>query len=294
MSKIYIAAVKQFQYQVAMKFITLSINGSVAFINLLGFILLLTTKKLNIFFVNQKNLILTWCTTEILFLVNDSVSLSLLHLNLSPILIANLLVIWNNISKTLNLLYLLLNMLILTDRFFMTFFHVKYHQKCKPSTTKMVICVTVLFVVLTAVPPLAIYFKEMYQLYQFYAEVYDYVYCGTEWLIMFEMVLVYVYIFRIATKNRRSRRDSFSFRNIRFTHYVPTFIVLTFVLFAVFPDQQYYYYLWIKKIIFSQSNHKFYMILYRCGFLSDTIIYVCLMPAVRKNFFRLLKKWRKL
>ena len=125
----------------------------------------------------------------------------------------------------------------------------------------MVICVTVLFVVLTAVPPLAIYFKDMYQLYQFYVEVYDYVYCGTEWLIMFEMVLVYVYIFRIATKNRRSRRDSFSFRNIRFTHYVPIFIVLTFVLFAVFPDQQYYYYLWIKKINFSQSNHKFYMIL---------------------------------
>lgn len=176
-------------------------------------------------------------------------------------------------------------MLILTDRFFVTFFHVKYHQRCKPSTTKMVICVTVLFVVLTAVPPLAIYFKDMYQLYQFYAEVYDYVYCGTEWLIMFEMVLVYVYILWIATKkNRRSRRDFFSYRNIR----VPTFIVLTFVLFTVIPDQQYYYGLWIKKT--NRSNNKLDFILYRCGFLSDTIIYVCLMPAVRKNFFRLLKK----
>ena len=267
-----------------------SVNGSVAFINSLGFILLFTTRKLNIFFVNQKNLILTLCTTEILFLVNDSVSLSVLHVDLSPILIANLLVVCHNISKTLNLLYLLLNMLILTDRFFVTFFHVKYHQRCKPSTIKMLICVTVLFVVLTAVPPLIMYFKEMYQLYQLYAQVYDYVYCGTEWLIMFEMVLVYVYIFRIATKNRRSRRDSFSFRNIRFTHYVPTFIVLTFVLFAVFPDQQYYYNLWIKKTKFSQRKQKFYIILYRCGFLSDTIIYVCLMPAVRKNFFRLLKK----
>ena len=179
-----------------------SVNGSVAFINSLGFILLFTTRKLNIFFVNQKNLILTLCTTEILFLVNDSVSLSVLHVDLSPILIANLLVVCHNISKTLNLLYLLLNMLILTDRFFVTFFHVKYHQRCKPSTIKMLICVTVLFVVLTAVPPLIMYFKEMYQLYQLYAQVYDYVYCGTEWLIMFEMVLVYVYIFRIATKNR--------------------------------------------------------------------------------------------
>ena len=292
MSKLlYTAAVKQFQFQVAMEFIMLSINGSVAFINLLGFIMLLKTRKVNIFFINQKNLILALCNTEILFLVNDSVSLSLLHLNLSPILIANLLVICHNISKTLNLLYLLLNMLILTDRFFVTFFHVKYYQRCKPSTTKMVICVTVLFAVLTAVPPLVIYFNGMYQLYQLYAELYEYVYCGTEWLILLEMVLVYVYIFRTATKNRRSRGDFFSFRNIHFTHYVPTFIVLTFVLFAVFPDQQYYYYLWIKKTNFYQNNHKFYMILYRCGFFSDTIIYVCLMPAVRKNFFRLLMKW---
>ena len=50
---LYIAAVKQFQFQVAMEFIILSINGSVAFINLLGFILLLNTRKVNIFFINQ-------------------------------------------------------------------------------------------------------------------------------------------------------------------------------------------------------------------------------------------------
>ena len=272
-----------------MKFIKLSINGSVAFINLLGFILLLTTKKLNIFFVNQKNLILTLCATEILYLVNDIVALSLLYLNISAILLSNLIVIFFNISKTLNLLYLMLNMLILTDRFFMTFFHAKYHQRCKPSTTKMVISVIVLFVVLTAAPPLGMYFNGMYQLYKLCAEVYEYVHCGIEWLLMFEMVLVYVYILWIATKkNRRSRRDFSSYRNIR----VPTFIVLTFVLFTVIPDQQYYYGLWIKKI--NKSNNKDDFILYRCGFLSDTIIYVCLIPAVRKNFFQLLKQCRKM
>ena len=76
-------------------------------------------------------------------------------------------------------------MLILTDRFFVTFFHVKYYQRCKPSTTKMVICVTVLYAVLTAIPPLVIYFNGMYQLYQLYVELYEYVYCGTEWFILF-------------------------------------------------------------------------------------------------------------
>ena len=194
-----------------------------------------------------------------------------------------------NISKTLNLLYLLLNILILTDRFFMTFFHAKYHQRCEPSTTKMVICVIVLFVVLTAAPPLGMYFIGKYQLYKLYAEVYEYVHCGIEWLLIFEMPLVYVYILWIATKkNRRSQRYFFSYRNIR----VPTFIVLTFVLFTVIPDQQYYYGLWIKKT--NRSNNKLDFILYRCGFFSDTIIYVCLIPAVRKNFFQRLTQCRKI
>ena len=284
-----VAAVKQFQFPVAMKIIKLSINGIVAFINLLGFIPLFKTRKNNIFFVNQKILILTLSATEILHLVNDIVALSLFYLNMSADLLSNLRGFFFSISKTLTIVYLLLNMLILTYRFFMTFFHAKYHQRCKPSITKIVICVIVLFAVLIVAPSLVMYFNRMCQLHKLYAEVYEYAYCGIEWFLMIEMPLVYVYMFWIATrKNRRSRRDFISFRYIR----VPTFMVLTFVLFTVIPDQQYYYHQWIKKI--HRSNHsKFYFILYRCGFLLDTIIYVCLTPAVRRNFFRLLKQCYK-
>ena len=135
-----VAAVKQFQFPVAMKIIKLSINGIVAFINLLGFIPLFKTRKNNIFFVNQKILILTLSATKILYLVNDIVALSLFYLKMSADLLSNLIIIFFNISKTLTIVYLLLNMLILTDRFFMTFFHAKYHQRCKPSITKIVIC----------------------------------------------------------------------------------------------------------------------------------------------------------
>ncbi|XP_057308065.1 uncharacterized protein LOC130645954 [Hydractinia symbiolongicarpus] len=135
-----------------------------------------------------------------------------------------------------------------------------------------------------------------------------YVYPGCEILCMVAIVFTYGYLFMKLRQSRRvthsasisssakslpsgttdkSNRSNASVKRSK-RLFVPTFIILTFVIFMVLPDQVYFY-LYLQDINVSSIVHDLFAISYCIAYASDAIVYIFMSPQVRMT---LLKKIR--
>ena len=198
------------------------------------------------------------------------------------------------------LLYIGTMLLITGDRFMLVYYNLRYNSIWTNRRAYLAG-----FVILTcSLSSLTLYFTIDNKTYQYICAVY--IYPGFDALFICVATLTYIYFFkkikehrndRIKYFNRRCRNQAQNENNtrpmarIKNGFYMPTLLIVSFIIFAVAPDVVYFI------AVIQQSNMGatglYFSIFYRVGLAWDAVIYVFFQKEVRNVLKSIAKKCYK-
>ena len=190
-------------------------------------------------------------------------------------------------ATVLGMMYAIVMIIITVDRFLEFRLAIKYTMFCTVKLTKIVV---LFFIFLTSVVfslVLVLFARSPWNYQKF---LWLYVYVPGNIVFVVTASLTYFFIFKKLRQNRRDferRRREVNAgvqKKSTFKLFIPSFIIVTFVLFTVMPN---------LILVFSSKENMpklfqhIWMILYPIGWISDPLIYIFSLKAVRKKIRRI-------
>ena len=174
-------------------------------------------------------------------------------------------------------------MLVTVDRFFVFRLNVKYSLLWSPKKTLKLI--SGLFI-LAAFVFLIYLIKDFVEpILSFYYI--PYIYVGLDTMFIIIAAVTYIYIFKVFKNHRRKKKKSVvrSTKDDSFNLYVPTWIIITFLIFIVIPNYlRFFNSMGLIQLSVGVNVVSQYM--YLIGYLADPLIYIAHLPFARQKIRR--------
>ena len=234
---------------------------------------------------SQKYLMICLCFAEIGLCVTFISNRIIFILHFQKHIISVIISIFQ--ATVLGMMYAIVMIIITVDRFLEFQLTIKYTMFCTVRLTKIVV---LFFIFLTSVVfslVLVLFARSSWNYQKF---LWLYVYVPGNIVFVVTASLIYFFIFKKLRKNRRDferrRRDVNVCvqKKSTFKLFVPSFIIVTFVIFTVMPN---------LILVFSSMENipklfqYIWMILYPTGSILDPLIYIFSLKAVRKKIRRI-------
>ena len=234
---------------------------------------------------SQKYLMICLCFAEIGLCVTFISNRIIFILHFQKHIISVIISIFQ--ATVLGMMYAIVMIIITVDRFLEFQLTIKYTMFCTVRLTKIVV---LFFIFLTSVVfslVLVLFARSSWNYQKF---LWLYVYVPGNIVFVVTASLIYFFIFKKLRKNRRDferrRRDVNVCvqKKSTFKLFVPSFIIVTFVIFTVMPN---------LILVFSSMENipklfqYIWMILYPTGWILDPLIYIFSLKAVRKKIRRI-------
>ena len=258
-------------------------NISVVLIHIVSLILLVTLKQRSLK-GSQKLLLIALSLTELTYALVDIVKQMCFYLNWRKA--GHALILFNSI--TVIFMYIFIMTFIVIDRFLEIYLNIKYSLLCSTIKTNNILLVG-LMICFFLFFPFAI--VQQYNIYDVVDILYLYIYPVFELIFIIVTTFSYFYIIRQVLKCKRSAKKQqkqlsknsrvvyHKHLNNRFKLFVPTLIIVTFLVFMVGPN--------ILRLCVSLDILDHYIgygisfFLIPVGFLADPVIYIFSLKAVR-------------
>ena len=233
---------------------------------------------------SQKLLLIVLCVTELTFAISDIGSTVLHFLELRQF--RN--VIWMFSISSCIVMYIFVMIYITVDRFMEIYLNIKYHIHWCTKKTKVALAVALVMSLLSGIPAIMVGRREPCNVFKVFTL---YVYPILEAVFVIVASFTYFYIIKQVRRHRKvseriekqlsenSKRPYQKPRNNRFRIFVPTLIIITFILFTIGPNI-------IKFCVFldviqkEDEAHIAYIFI-AIGFISDPLIYILNMKFIR-------------
>ena len=270
--------------------IAITLDVSVIFLHLLALTLLFRLKQNNVK-GNQKILIEALCATEL----TSAVMNILQRMSFALRLDGRTAVFFVFNSTTVTFMYIFVMTFIVVDRFLEIYLNIKYNVLWSSKKTKIVLFVGLATCCLLFVPFIII---ELNNPFYIASILYPYIYPVLESLFIIVFICSYFYIIRQVLRYRRNIKKlekelSKNSRVVyhkqfynRFKLFVPTLIVVTFIIFMVAPNTLRSFS--ALKLINATVGYSISYFLIPFGFLADPIIYIFSLKTIRLAFRRIL------
>ena len=274
--------------------VEISVNILAVLVHVAALLLLLKTSQPNIT-GSQKYLFISLCLTELSYCL-----ISLVHFWCKEYgvekSIRKHITIFRRIAVLL--MYYFIMIYITLDRFFAIYLNIKYRVYWSPEKTKRLIFFTSLVCIIASILVSVTWFQMQWSVTTFV-----YVYLYPPFMVVFiicaAITYSYIVIKIIANQQREDRlrkqvtRNNKNFspevqRKSKFTIFVPTIIILTFILFMVIPN----FIHMTNKIILALPTYlvDINWILFPLGFISDAVVYIFSVNALRNICNKYLRK----
>ena len=214
---------------------------------------------------NQIYLLIGLCHTDSMFVMR-SVALTLK-------LLPNLLRYCTELY--LAIIYYFFMILLVLDRFLVCYLYLKYTVYCTPKKLlKIIYSMMFLSTICVLILLVTIHLEQIS--FPVINLVTIFVYTVIDALYVTVVAITYAYIFVVYKRQMKVRKFSYYVKKThdQFQFFVPTLIIVTYILFTVFPD--------IWSLLIQINSSKSYSkiqgigrILYLLGWLADPLIYVC-------------------
>ena len=232
----------------------------------------------------QKLLLIVLCVTELTFTVSDIGSTVLHFLELFQF--RN--VIWMFSISSCIVMYIFVMILITVDRFMEIYLNIKYDIHWCTKKTKVVLAVALAMSLLSGIPAIMVGWREPCDVFKVFTL---YVYPILEAVFVIVASFSYFYIIKQVRRHRKvseriekqlrenNKRPNQKPRNNRFRIFVPTLIIITFMLFTIGPNI-------IKFCVFldiiqKENEAHIAYIFIAIGFIADPLIYILNMKSIR-------------
>ena len=265
----------------------------VIFVQVLAFTLLINVKQ-NDVGGSQKILLIALCMTELTYILVDICEQSCFLMRINYVHEA----LWLFNASSITFMYIFIMTLIVMDRFLEIYLNIKYKIFWSPQKTKIVLIIALATCLLAFIPffVIGLVLKES----RFVASLMFYfIYPILELIFIVTCSCVYYYIIKQLVKLRRntmkqqtqhqekgSKPTYHKGFNYRFKIFVPTLIIVTFLLFMVVPNV-------IRlcaflKMVKTEVAYIVSFTLIPIGFIADPCIYIFNLSAVRSLLRRKL------
>ena len=270
--------------------IVVALDITVIVIHILA-ITLLVRLKLNNVKGSQKILLIALCVTELSYALIDILDHICYKLELDP----RTFVFFVLNSTTVTFMYIFIMTCIVVDRFLEIYLNIKYNILWSSKKTKIVLLIGLVICCLLFIPFIIMELRNRYVTGDTLSR---YIYPVIELVFIIIFSLSYFYIIRQVLKYRRNTKklekqlskNSKVFyhkqSNNRFKLFVPTLIVVTFLLFMIGPSILRLFV--ALKLLNGDVGYRISFVLVPVGFIADPIIYIFSLTAIRSAFKRAL------
>ena len=270
--------------------IVVSLDITVISIHILAVTLLVKLKQHNVK-GSQKVLLIALCVTELTYALIDILDHVCYKLELDP----GTFVFFVLNSTTVTFMYIFIMTCIAVDRFFEIYLNIKYRVLWSSKKTKMVLLIGLIICCILFVPFIIMELKNRYITGDTLSR---YIYPVIELVFIIIFSWSYFYIIRQVLRYRRntktlekqlSRNSRVVYHkqlNSQFKLFVPTLIIVTFLLFMIGPSILRLFV--ALKLLNGDAGYRISFVLVPVGFIADPIIYIFSLKAIRSAFKRVL------
>lgn len=207
----------------------------------------------------------------------------------------------------ISFVYYAVMILLTTDRFFELYLNIKYPLYWSSRQTKRVMLVTWLLAAMFTVTVIVVHYVYKFDYRKMF---YTYFYPIIETIFLIVAGTTYTYVFRVYRKgnkkianlakcsndintgnDRTGRRKSVRVNITHSTFYLPTLLILSFILLIVLPDFIHFFAFQLGATLHEAIEHSIY-ITYQLAFTLDAVFYIFLCPPVRRLMIKLFCKKR--
>lgn len=255
----------------------------VIFVHVIAIRMLISVKTNNVR-GSQKLLLLVLCVTELTFSILD-INNKGLHL----LEYTEYRYIWWMFSiSSAVIMYMFVMTLITIDRFMDIYLNIKYDIHWYAKRTKIALTAAFVLSLLSGIPAVIVGLEDPCKVFKFLSL---YVYPVLEGIFVVIALFTYFYIIKQVQKHKKmSRKIEKQLRENhiipfqkpsrnRFRIYVPTLIIITFILFTIGPNVIKFFY-FLNIIQNHYISHIAYLLI-PVGFIADPLIYILNLKPVR-------------
>lgn len=255
----------------------------VIFVHVIAIRMLISVKTSNVR-GSQKLLLLVLCVTELTFSILD-INNKGLHL----LEYTEYRYIWWMFSiSSAVIMYMFVMTLITIDRFMDIYLNIKYDIHWYAKRTKIALTAAFVVSLLSGIPAVIVGLEDPCKVFKFLSL---YVYPVLEGIFVVIALFTYFYIIKQVQKHKKiSRKIENQLRENhiipfqkpsrnRFRIYVPTLIIITFILFTIGPNVIKFFY-FLNIIQNHYISHIAYLLI-PVGFIADPLIYILNLKPVR-------------
>ena len=270
--------------------IVVTLDITVIAIHILAVTLLVRLKQNNVK-GSQKILLIALCVTELTYALIDILDHICYKLELDP----RTFVFFVLNSTTVTFMYIFIMTCIVVDRFSEIYLNIKYSVLWSSKKTRVVLLIGFIICCILFVPFIIM---ELTNRYITGDTVSRYIYPVIELVFIIIFSWSYFYIIRQVLRYRKntkklekqlSKNDRVFYHkqsNNRFKLFVPTLIIVTFLLFMIGPSILRL--LVALKLLNADVGYRISFVLVPVGFIADPIIYIFSLTAMRSAFKRVL------
>ena len=240
---------------------------------------------------SQKLLLLVLCVTELTFSILD-INNKGLHL----LEYTEYRYIWWMFSiSSAVIMYMFVMTLITIDRFMDIYLNIKYDIHWYAKSTKIALTAAFVVSLLSGIPAVIVGLEDPCKVFKFLSL---YVYPVLEGIFVVIALFTYFYIIKQVQKHKKiSRKIEKQLRENhiipfqkpsrnRFRIYVPTLIIITFILFTIGPNVIKFFY-FLNIIQNHYISHIAYLLI-PVGFIADPLIYILNLKPVRTRLKQMI------
>ena len=262
----------------------------VVFVHVIA-IRMLIIAKINNVRGSQRLLLLVLCVTELTFSILDINNKGLRLLEYTQYRH----IWWMFSISSAVIMYIFVMTLITLDRFMDIYLNIKYDLHWYAKKTKILLTVAFVLSLLSGIPAVIVGLEDPCKVFKFLSL---YVYPILEGVFVIIASLTYFYIIKQVQKHRKiSKKIKKQLRENhiipfqkpsrnRFRIYVPTLIIITFILFTIGPNViKFFYFL---NIIQSHYISHIAYLLIPVGFIADPLIYILNLKPVKTKLKQLI------
>ena len=270
--------------------IVVTLDITVIAIHILAVTLLVRLKQNNVK-GSQKILLVALCVTELTYALIDILDHICYKLELDP----RTFVFFVLNSTTVTFMYIFIMTCIVVDRFFEIYLNIKYSVLWSSKKTRVVLLIGFIICCILFVPFIIM---ELTNRYITGDTLSRYIYPVIELVFIIIFSWSYFYIIRQVLRYRKntkklekqlSKNNRVFYHkqsNNRFKLFVPTLIIVTFLLFMIGPSILRL--LVALKLLNADVGYRISFVLVPVGFIADPIIYIFSLTAMRSAFKRVL------
>ena len=270
--------------------IVITLDLVVISVHILALALLIRQKQNNVK-GSQKLLLIALCVTELIYALVDILG----HICYKLELDHRTIVFYVFNSTTMTFMYIFIMTCIAVDRFLEIYLNIKYSLLWSSKKTKIILFVGLAICCFVPIPFIEIMLNNVFHIEDI---IYRYIYPVFEIMFIIIFLCSYFYIIRQVLRYRRNTRklEKQLSRNSRGVHhkqsnnrfklFLPTSIIVTFLIFMIGPN---ILRLCVSlKLLCHDVGYSVSFVIIPFGFIADPIIYIFSLKASRLAFTRIL------